>query len=57
VAYNFQIGENKIKLLAKYENVNQTVLLPVESILQNAKQYQHALLSSFFSSFILLFSV
>jgi hypothetical protein len=27
VAYNFQIGENKIKLLKEYENVAQRVLL------------------------------
>jgi hypothetical protein len=42
VAYNFQIGNNKIKLLAEYESVTQEVLLPVESILQNAKQLQRA---------------
>jgi hypothetical protein len=32
VAYNFQIGNNKIKLLAKYKNVTEKVLLSVESI-------------------------
>jgi hypothetical protein len=45
MAYNFQIGENKIKLHAEYENVNQTVLLHIESILHNPKQCQHALFS------------
>jgi hypothetical protein len=44
VACDFQTG-NKKKLLTKYENVTQKVLLPVESILQNAKQLQHARLS------------
>jgi predicted ATP-dependent Lon-type protease len=30
-------GNNKIKLLTEYESVTQKVLLPVVSILQNAK--------------------
>jgi hypothetical protein len=34
----FQIGESKIKLLTEYENVTQRVLLPIDSMLQNAKQ-------------------
>jgi hypothetical protein len=37
VAYNFQTGKNKIKLLTEYESVTQKVLLPVESTLHNAK--------------------
>jgi hypothetical protein len=37
VAYNFQTGNNKIKLLTEYENVTEKVLLVIESILQNAK--------------------
>jgi hypothetical protein len=41
VAYNFKTGSDK-KLLMEYENVTQIVLLPEESILQNAKQLQHA---------------
>jgi hypothetical protein len=41
VSYNFQIGNNKIKLLTEYENVSQKVVLLIESILQNAKQLQH----------------
>jgi hypothetical protein len=48
--YNFQTGNNKIKLLTEYESVNQKVLLPVESILQSAFLYS-------VSSFILLFRV
>jgi hypothetical protein len=42
---NFQTGNKKIKLLTKYESVPQKVLLLIESILQNVKQLQHALLS------------
>jgi hypothetical protein len=42
VAYNFQIGNNKIKLLMEYENVTEKVLLLIESIQQIAKQLQHA---------------
>jgi hypothetical protein len=38
VAYNFQAGNNKIKLFTEYESVTQEVLLLMESILQNAKQ-------------------
>jgi hypothetical protein len=41
VAYTFQTGNNKIKLLMEYENVTKKVLLPMESIPQNAKQLQH----------------
>jgi hypothetical protein len=37
VACNFQSGSNKIKLLTEYESVTRKVLLPMESILQNAK--------------------
>jgi hypothetical protein len=37
--------EAKIKLLMQYENVAQKVLLPLDSLLQNAKQLQHARLS------------
>jgi hypothetical protein len=42
MAYNFQTGNNKIKLLTEYENVTQEVLLLIELILLNAKQRQHA---------------
>jgi hypothetical protein len=42
MAYNFQIGCNKIKLLTEYVSVTQKVLLLIESMLQNAKQLQHA---------------
>jgi hypothetical protein len=45
VAYNFQTKNNKIKLLTEYESVTQKVLISLESILQNAKQLQHACLS------------
>jgi hypothetical protein len=45
VAYNFQAAKNKIKLLTEYENVTQKILSVIESILQNAKQLQHARLS------------
>jgi hypothetical protein len=45
VAYNFQTRNNKIKLLTEYESVTQKVLIPLKSILQNAKQLQHARLS------------
>jgi hypothetical protein len=45
MAYKFQIGKNKIKLLTEYESVTQKVLLLIESLLQNAKQRQHSLLS------------
>jgi hypothetical protein len=45
MVYNFQTGNNKIKLLMEYESATQIVLLYVESILQNAKQLQCARLS------------
>jgi hypothetical protein len=45
MAYNFQTGQNRIKLLKEYESVTQKVLLLIESILQNAQQPQHARLS------------
>jgi hypothetical protein len=45
MAHNFQIENNKIKLLMENENVTQNVLLFIESMLQNAKQLQHARLS------------
>jgi hypothetical protein len=45
VAYNFQTGYDKIKLFKEYESVLKKVLLRIESILQNAKQLQHAPLS------------
>jgi hypothetical protein len=41
MAYNFQIGSNKIKLLKDYESVTQNVLLCIESMLENAKLLQH----------------
>jgi hypothetical protein len=41
VAYNFQTGKNK--LLVEYESVTEKVLLPAESVLQNAKQLQKLL--------------
>jgi hypothetical protein len=37
VTCNFQIGNNKTKLLTEYESVTQDVLLSKESILENAK--------------------
>jgi hypothetical protein len=40
-----------------YESVTQKVLLPAESILQNAKQLQYTRFSYFVSSFSLLFRV
>jgi hypothetical protein len=33
------MGKNKIKLFTKYENVTQEVLSPIESLLQNAKNF------------------
>jgi hypothetical protein len=45
VAFNFQTGNNRIKLLTGYERVTQKVLWLIESILQNAKQLQHTRLS------------
>jgi hypothetical protein len=39
MAYNFQTGNNKIKLLMEYESTTQNVL-SLESILENAKQFQ-----------------
>jgi hypothetical protein len=45
VAYNFQTGNNTIKLLTEYESTTQNILLLIESLLQNAKQLQHARLS------------
>jgi archaellum component FlaC len=45
MACNFEIENNKIKLLTEYENVTQKVLILAESMLQNAKQLQHARLS------------
>jgi hypothetical protein len=47
VAYNFQIGKNKINLLTKYESVTKKVLLFIESMLQNTKQLQQARLLLF----------
>jgi hypothetical protein len=44
MAYNFQNGNNKIKLLKEYESVTQTVLLLVQSVMQNAKQVQQVCL-------------
>jgi hypothetical protein len=37
VAYNFQIGKNKMKLLTEYESVIQKASLHIESTLQNVK--------------------
>jgi hypothetical protein len=37
VAYNFQVGNTKIKLLTENESATQKVLLSGESMLQNAK--------------------
>jgi hypothetical protein len=42
VAYNVEIGSNKIKMLKEYENIAQTLLLLLEQMLQNAKQLQHS---------------
>jgi hypothetical protein len=40
VAYNFQPGNNKVKLLAEFESVTQKVVLRIESVLENGKQHQ-----------------
>jgi hypothetical protein len=53
LAYNFQTGNNKIKLHTEYESVTQKVLLSLESMLQNGKQLQHARLFLQVSGFIL----
>jgi hypothetical protein len=45
LAYNFHTWNDKINLLTKYENVVRKVVLPIESILQNARQLEHARLS------------
>jgi hypothetical protein len=45
VAYNFQIGNNNIKLLTGCESVSLKVLSLIKPILHNAKQLQHARLS------------
>jgi hypothetical protein len=45
VAGNLQTENNKIKLLTEYESITQKVILLIESVLQNAKQLQHAHLS------------
>jgi hypothetical protein len=45
MAYNFQTGSNRIKLLMEYECVTQLISLCIEPILQNATQLQHARLS------------
>jgi hypothetical protein len=42
MVYNFQIGINNTKLLIEYERVTQKVLLFLGSMVQNAKQLQHA---------------
>jgi hypothetical protein len=39
---NFQVGNNRIKLLMEYESITQKLLLPIQLILQNAKQVQPA---------------
>jgi hypothetical protein len=45
VAYNFQTGNKKIKLLTEYESVTQKVLFSIELVPQNAKQLQNSCLS------------
>jgi hypothetical protein len=45
VAYNFQTGNNKTKLLMEYESVTQNVSLLIQIKLKNAKQLEHARLS------------
>jgi hypothetical protein len=42
VAYDFQIESNKIKLLTEYESVTQKLLLFIDSMLQNAKQFHYS---------------
>jgi hypothetical protein len=54
VAYNFQSGRNIIKLLTEYESVTQTVLLFIDSILQNAKQLKHGQFYFIFSGLIIV---
>jgi hypothetical protein len=41
----FKNEKKKIKLLTEYESVTKKVLLFIRSILENAKQLQHAPLS------------
>jgi hypothetical protein len=41
VAHNFKTGNNKIKLFTEYENVIQSALIPLVSILQAAEQFQN----------------
>jgi hypothetical protein len=43
----FSTEKNNMKLVTEYESVTQKVLLDIESILQNAKQLQHARLLFF----------
>jgi hypothetical protein len=45
MATKFQVGNKETKLLTKYENVTQRVLLFLGSILPHAKQLQHMRLS------------
>jgi hypothetical protein len=42
VAYNSQTENSNLKLFMEYESVTQEVLLFIETILQNAKQFQRA---------------
>jgi hypothetical protein len=44
VAYNFQTGNTKIKLLTEYKIIAQKVLVFIESILEIAKQLQNVCL-------------
>jgi hypothetical protein len=50
VAYNFQTGNNKIKLHKEYESVTQKVLLFIESMMKMLKNFNMC-------TFILLFQV
>jgi hypothetical protein len=53
VAYIFQIGRNKLKLLREYETETQKVLLFIELMLHNTKQLQN----EYFFLLLLLFDL
>jgi hypothetical protein len=57
VAYNFQSGKNRTKLLTVYESVIQKVLLIIESILENAKYNFLSYTFMFCNQFYVLFPV
>jgi hypothetical protein len=56
MAYNFQTGHNKTKLLTEYESVSQKVLSLIESVLHITKGSKFCMSYSI-SDVILLFPV